>query len=149
MLLFAALIACAPDETSDVVTLECAEGFGMSADGMCYPLAAEDTGPAWGVVEAACEGESYNSIAIDAPGPIVMLWGQFSPEALDLCAYYPSECPGLEAGATGTPVEPEAVTPTGVIYRCQWMETSGEVDGEARTWTGFTRTPIRAYYLLD
>jgi len=143
------LIACSPDETSDVVTLECSEGFGMAADGMCYPLAVEDTGPAWGVVEKAGEGEGWNvDIAIDAPGPIVSMWGEFSPEMLDMCAYY-SECPGLEDGATGTPVEPAAVTPTGVIYRCEWMENTGEVDGEARAWTGFTRTPIRAYYLLD
>lgn len=150
MLLFVALIACAPEESSDVVTLECADGFGMAADGMCYPLAVEDTGSVWGVVEAACEGEGWNiDIAIDAPGPIVSMWGEFSPEALDLCEYYPAECPGIETGSTGTAVDPEAVTPTGVVYRCEWMEMTGDVEGEARTWTGFTRTPIRAYYLLD
>lgn len=146
MLLF--LLACTPDDTSDVVTLECSEGFGMAADGMCYPLAVEDTGSVWGVVEAACEGEASYDIAIDASGPIVSMWGEFSPEMLDLCAYY-SECPGLEDGATGTPVEPSAITSTGVIYLCEWVEITGEVDGEARAWTGFTRTPIRAYYLLD
>lgn len=153
MLLLLAL-ACEPAAIESDIRL-CDPGFGLASDGMCYPLADDDTadtGPAVAYVDVDCYsgGSQTHAAAIDVPGTVVAVYGFFDPALAGVCDYYDEEwCALAAAGAYGAPAEVSGATAAGVIVTCEWQTLTGTADGEPREWSGFTLTPIRAYYIPD
>lgn len=139
-------LACSPgdtEDTDDVIRLECSEGFGMAADGMCYPLAAEDTGGPWQVVEVACVGEASAWTSAGAGGLPVEAYGVPTAELVAACSLgsaVPGVCREFDTPGAWYAV-PAYVDQDGEVFvACEWFWGSiGDVSYE-----GFVYSPIRA-----